>query len=458
MESKESPSSQPSPDALTAYRAAHHGKAPAPTRGEMLFNVGNYFGLGWVVNAILSTFAADQAKHGYTKNIGDALNKRVSVMMAPRREGKFAQEEHFAQAERFFDALKEEFPEHAKTAENKGEPIKGLFKEIGLPSDAKMEKLYTKGVMKEASAEEFNLLKKTALARNNAAFWVSFGMLNLGGWAVLVPMKLLEDRKEKIVRKLDQTLHAGASPTQQVRIDARHEAIHEEPKQSWGSELLSRAISTPLVFALYNHTAFRENTVKKLGVTSFEGMEHYAREAGQVVENTLSPSGLKKVENFLEKTPKRLGTMQEIERDGETLSIGKQRLHNVTRFAFLDVTYALMMASLVFVSTRVLAPIMHVLKKPHHDAVKEAAPNAQPHAGSFVASSPTQGTVIVPEEARHAAPATKVMEAKAEPMVKEPHKATSAPVPSSTKRTPPEVVQSHRERIGGEQPVAEHSL
>lgn len=439
----------PSKDALSSSQAAHNGKAPPKTRGEKLFNALDYWGLGWIANATVSVMTADLLNHTHLKRQGDAGKRWLARLWAPKENGAAIDNTRLTDAENFFTALKEHHPEAAKEALHEGDPVRGLFKKIGEPTQELLEKLKDSGTLREAATEEFELLRKTKLASNSAGFWLSFGALNLGGWLMMVPMKLMEDRKEKIVKKLDDNLYSKHMPkAQEAAIQARHEAIHREPRQSWGSVLLSRTLGTPIIFTLYGQTAFRSNPISKAGIP-FEGMEHYAEAAANKAESILArnnPEGLEKLENFLGKTPERLGTMQKtVTEAGEAQSAGKQRFHALVQYSYIETIYSLMMASIVFVWTRVLGPVLGI--KPADETAPAEHPIKTPKIPE-VGPSQAPATTVVNGMVIDI-PQTKVAQASLEPTTHDKEKPTRKENTHGPhqKHRKPEAIASHVERM-----------
>lgn len=69
----------------------------------------------------------------------------------------------------------------------------------------------------------------------------SIAVLGFGGWALLFPMKWLEDRKVGIIRGLDSKL--GTGPQTPEGVQAQIEAIDTGPRQSAASLVLGRVVS-----------------------------------------------------------------------------------------------------------------------------------------------------------------------------------------------------------------------
>lgn len=454
-------------DALDAYKQAHDGHKPPSTRGERLFNALDYFGIGWVANATLSVFSADFLNNTYLKKQGDGLKQALSRQLAPAKDGARASAAQLEEAEAFFQKLTQHYPEYAQHAAHEGNPVGGFFKRLGEPTQEILDKFKESGTLKEAVSEEFELMKKTKIASNKGNFWVSFGALNIGGWLVMIPMKLLEDRKEKIVRKLDDALYADHIPAeQQQAIEARHEKIHQDPHQTWSSELLSRAIGTPMIFGMYGQTAFRENALSKAGIP-FKGMDYYADEAAKLAESALSRNSrlMEKTETLLAAAPERLKTMEATAEE----SIGRQRFKKIMNYSVVDYAYSLMMATIVFTWTRVLGPLLGMKKEgqeqeganapvaPAPAAVPaESAPGIALDAAAVAAAPQPPAAEVAakaPPAARVDVPSTRVADASLDARPR--HK----PLLSSdlNRDTTPAhgAIASHAERIASHQDITE---
>lgn len=76
-EEKREESLSPGTSALEAYKAEHGGKKPPTTRGEKLFNLLDYYGIGFGVNTAISMYLSDKFKHAEWRPL---YNKMVDKM------------------------------------------------------------------------------------------------------------------------------------------------------------------------------------------------------------------------------------------------------------------------------------------------------------------------------------------------------------------------------------------
>lgn len=72
----ETPAPAPA-SALDAYKAAHNGKGPPTTRGEKLFNLLDYYGIGFVANAAVSMYLSDRFKHTGWKPARNKMAEKI---------------------------------------------------------------------------------------------------------------------------------------------------------------------------------------------------------------------------------------------------------------------------------------------------------------------------------------------------------------------------------------------
>ena len=93
-----------------------------------------------------------------------------------------------------------------------------------------------------AAAEKIAGEGADTIKKDNIRNIVSKTFLLVGGWAVMVPMKLMEDRKEKIVKSLDK-MYYGENAESDPVVKKSHDAIAREPEQTWVSILGSRTIA-----------------------------------------------------------------------------------------------------------------------------------------------------------------------------------------------------------------------
>lgn len=77
------------------------------------------------------------------------------------------------------------------------------------------------------------------LKADTAQYLASKSFFLTGGFLVLLPMKLLEDRKVEIIKKYDREIYGDAVDTDQQIIKA-HQDLEKAPSQTWSSIMLSR--------------------------------------------------------------------------------------------------------------------------------------------------------------------------------------------------------------------------
>lgn len=414
-EAPETTSNTAQADALVAYKAAHGGKTPPSTKGEKLFNALDYWGLGWITNAILSMYWADAAEHTYAQPMQNRITNFFASHWPFNQTKEHLSDRVFEQSEAFYQALKER-PEYApfhQEVKAKGKGMDAFFEKIGIPSETVLRELHEAGKLGSEGTslqESFKHLKATRLSKYGASKVVSFGMLNIGGWLMLVPMKLLEDRKEKIIPTLDRWLGSDkATGDTKEALQARHEELKQEPRQTWTSELLARTISTPLIIGLYYKTRASENLLSKAGVP-FEGADMYADKFATTTIAAMrrAPQEELAIERKLgESTAKIAAKMQSKGQEhlfNETS--GTKRLHNLFKLGFLEVAYSAVMATLVFSWSRVTG--LFFGKKKQEDTV--LAPTIPVKQENGAATQPATEQIVINGMAIDA-PGTKVVEA-----------------------------------------------
>ncbi len=355
-------------DPLSAYKAEHGGKGPKATRGEKLFNALDYYGLGWVANAIVSVYAADAAKHTYAQPTQTKLTQWFGNRWPFNKTESQWTTGELRQANALHESLtKNHFPEIDAEIKNAGKSIKDFLEKVGTPSESVLGALKEEGILTaettETLAKEFEHLAEARKATARSGSLVSFAMLNIGGWLMLAPMKLLEDRKEPIVEKFDEMLGSKeGSEARKLAVEARHEKLKHEHKQTWTSELISRAVSTPLILGLYYNTMAKENMISKTGaplLKEFEGSDIYAEKFAEGATKMMGEERAAAAEAHLGKSPQQ--TLERLQKEGGaedfTIHSGEERLKNIFSFTFLEVTYSAVMATLVFISSRIFGPI-----------------------------------------------------------------------------------------------------
>jgi hypothetical protein len=118
-----------------------------------------------------------------------------------------------------------------------GTHLKGapLYK-LGQKAENGFASLY-KPLMKDAESVDYWAKKSNEIA-----------FLGFGGWALLMPMKWLEDRKANIIRATDETL--GTGPQTPEGIQQQIQSLDNGPRQSAGSMFWGRVVSYATTIAV----------------------------------------------------------------------------------------------------------------------------------------------------------------------------------------------------------------
>lgn len=87
-------------------------------------------------------------------------------------------------------------------------------------------------------------IKKMApkINEKTAQYLASKSFFLTGGFAVLVPMKMLEDRKVELIKKWDKEIYGEDAETN-PQLAERHRELEAAPKQSWASIMGSRMLA-----------------------------------------------------------------------------------------------------------------------------------------------------------------------------------------------------------------------
>jgi hypothetical protein len=130
--------------------------------------------------------------------------------------------------------------------------------------------------------------------------------ISAGGYAVMIPIKLMEDNKlplvkmfDKVVDNFNASIGRGFSSEfdkqqQMAKREERYKEIEAEPKQTWASVLISRVVSVTPFYFIYSALASENNVISgvaaKVGGNEysdpdkgFRGWEHHVGQVGDVV-------------------------------------------------------------------------------------------------------------------------------------------------------------------------------
>ena len=376
-------------------------RPPKPTRGEKIFNFLDWFGIGWLTNAALSVAVTDKALNGSWQPF---VSRQTSKLLERPLFKRFAvgTEGNIALADKVNKAVFEKFKGHdgiihymdghgpaSGFAPDKIHWDKTYFNiNKALHSGSEGAKYDFGKIAKEVAGSLENVTEKEIkLARRiginqsglhgEAKSMVMLLLLMSGGFLLMAPIKWLEDAKVPIVKWLDK--HFGPSnptPEQQKNQDAYYKYMEEnECRQTWGSVLLSRAITLAGVITLHRNWSQERNIVNSTVSAvsgkpvnphnpTWKGFDHSSE---QFAEHTISgartimPGAVSKLEAGLESH----GSKLEAKLNGGTTPSdpafqkvpGPQRLKNIMTYSFEDVIYSLGVATSTFLFSRVLAPI-----------------------------------------------------------------------------------------------------
>lgn len=314
----------------------------------------------------------------------EALNKKVSTLFEDNkvsrrdlyrtvRRGRL---EHTFEA--FNDADKESF--FSKYAQE--------FRSLDNAESSPLAKLSEKATKlgKPAGEHFFDTFAKDAISlkksRHNAKLMTGFFMLSAGGWALMLPIKWLEDKKAGIVKYFDDRYERKHNLTeaQKETIQARHNELANEPPQTYASVLTARFLSYPLIIASYlalgpAKTEFKGKIESQSWlarvIPGYKGTDHYAGKfAGKTYE------AVKDLE-ITKSAVKRLGANTDIREknyydSGSVLHkryagmSGEKRLTSIIGDTFTETVYSLWMVTCTFVASRVTAAVLG--GKGHTDA------------------------------------------------------------------------------------------
>lgn len=208
----------------------------------------------------------------------------------------------------------------------------------------------------DALTNKMDFLYK-ASPKNRHDFFETFmtiGTLFTGGTIVSVfPVKWLEDNKAKLVKHFDKEIYGEDVVNSDPDIQAAHQIMDEQPKQTWKSVLGSRV--TAFVATYGTMLAIGTNTgfISRHIGTSFDTLGiQFGRWAGRILNHGNSEK--------IEQIEKAIVKNREI--DPHHVNLRKQNEHDtgwtrILSYAGMDALYTVITAVGLFVSTRVLAPV-----------------------------------------------------------------------------------------------------
>lgn len=319
----------------------YSNKILGKTPGERAFNLLDWYGIGYGLNSAISIWAGDQARQGIFWPAFKKTNHWLGNSFLFRQRKDSSHPHKFSQLEaEHLDSFVDEVRKHVSGTADEGilkniddrraknelgalerEDLKRsirrthlnyIFDAINDQGEAAgkhhtpiIEQMLDKHIMEDgrlgrftsnevaslrklsgpAFTQEASRMFKTLAedtqalktSRNNARTWTSFFMLSIGGWALMFPIKWLEDYKAPIVKFFDDRYEKKhhLTETQKDALHQRHEELGKEPPQTYGSVLLARFLSYPVIIASYLALGPRIKTMEHDGHDSGNWLAKY---------------------------------------------------------------------------------------------------------------------------------------------------------------------------------------
>lgn len=258
----------------------------------------------------------------------------------------------------------------------------------------RLRNLYVKGGEWLSSKPAFNKLFKGDVkeAEGLARSLTSVLALLPGGYAIIAPIKWMEDRKLSIVSTLDNTFGSGLDkPHEEALKQARYEYLANQPTLSWGNLLNGRTL--PVIGVISTHFAFashKKNIVNALtGKESFRGLDHWYGKAGDKAYSLLrngkyTGSMLEAGERHLDKgiekyiastSPEDLRIYKKT--DGSRIN-GQDRMKGFVGNTVVDLCYSGGVAIATFIASHLFA-FRHAEKNETRNAANEGRTPVKAH-------------------------------------------------------------------------------
>lgn len=238
------------------------------------------------------------------------------------------------------------------------------------------------------------------MSEKTAEYIASKSLFLTGGFAVLVPMKLLEDHKVEKIKAYDREIYGDAVDTDPTLIKA-HKDLEAAPKQSWSSIMGSRVLALIPFYATIGLPWSNKSQLSKLTNTEFRQASAEGKEAILALEKT-NPSEFAHTMNkglFVDKplswlsraigkgaagitgnkeAVQRIETMQKqfpgMIREGEAGTLDRDPNHSALPYYFIsEMITSAIVARGVYLLTGMLAPIVG---RKHDKAPAEQKPVA----------------------------------------------------------------------------------
>jgi hypothetical protein len=273
------------------------------TGGEKVFDIGTYYGIGWVVNALSSVYLTDKAIRSQA-GWEWLYNGRVNLIKTFTEFG-----EKFIEKPELWDVFKNH-PEFAGKALT-NQACYDLWEKSGGSFENLAAKLGGSFTTENVKQIRDYIVHNEAMHSSMSAL-AGIALLCSGGFLLMEPIKQLEDHKLDIVKFLDEkvvdplaglTGHAPPSEEEKQQRQARYEELAAAPKQTRASILVSRLAAVLPIWAA--HVACSQpNNIIKAGAAKVAGVEyvnpnpnvgfgggdHYFDAAGNAVGGFIAPN------------------------------------------------------------------------------------------------------------------------------------------------------------------------
>jgi hypothetical protein len=376
---------------------------------EKTFHDFIYYGLGWGVNAGIGVVAteyafnrsgnviynarekmvdgalslADKIFHNpeleqFTRTIGEKLfesginNEAANILKEQAKDGKFKQA--------FYDLYKNNNG-YAGIAELLGEGF----------NPEKVKQAADHMIKKQSGKELFNTGAVLAT-------------LCVGGFAVMVPMKYLEDNKRWLIEQLDHKVFdpinsmLGKGPKDEEakaeleeRRQQRYDEIESEPKQTWSSMLTSRIAALVPLYIVHAAWWNESNAIKSVGGalsgaeitdpspdSGFGGVGHYAKKIGNAIGDkiydTLPDNWQNNITDHVKNNTDKFVASEEI---------GKRWFSQKTEWLIFDYIYAFIAATTTEKLTEKLASVFDKSEDENKKSEPFSKVEAAIHGGSL---------------------------------------------------------------------------
>ncbi len=187
--------------------------------------------------------------------------------------------------------------------------------------------------------------------------------ISAGGFAVMIPIKIMEDNKLPLVKKFDKVVDkfneltgngfASEFDKQQTmeKREERYKEIEEEPKQTWSSVLTSRVLSVVPFYFIYAGIANKDNIISG-AAAKISGNEYNNLDAGFQGWEKHAEDGSKFAIDKARMIPVVGGKIP------ENGTQGHKGLVDTVQMYATDMTFSYLVANVTYGMTRLFAPIL----------------------------------------------------------------------------------------------------